>query len=69
MLLSIININKKRVILKKNYRELLRKIYILYKNIDLINIKNKNYISIIILNVIGKYLRTKNLLKSLNKMS
>ena len=69
MLLSIINKNKKRVILKKNYRELLRKIYILYKNIDLINIKNKNYISIIILNVIGKYLRTKNLLKSLNKMS
>ena len=59
MLLSIIYKKKKEMLKKKELKEEIRKIIVLYKNLNLINKLNKNYISIIIFKVILKYMRIK----------
>ena len=69
MLLSIIYKKKTEMLKKKELKEEIRKIIILYKNLNLIDKFNKNYISIIILKVILKYMKIKSDIKniSLNK--
>jgi hypothetical protein len=65
MLLSIIR-SKKNKYNKERMKEMIR-IYILYNNLNILNKRNKNYIAIIILNILLRYNSIISNIQSLNK--